>query len=73
MIGIALREAYARSQCKRSCDINKEAASSFLPRKRKFNNKAKEVNTHLQDIRSRNSLPFNSFMREALIIQKPVQ
>ena len=38
-------------------DTNKVAVSSILPRKDKFNNKAKEVNTHLQDICSSNNLP----------------
>ena len=37
-------------------DANKVAVSSILPRKGKFNGKAKEVNTHLQDICSANNL-----------------
>ena len=36
-------------------DVNKVAVSSILPRKDESNNKAKEVNTHLQDICSINS------------------
>ena len=35
---------------------NKVAVSSILPRKDKFNSKAKELNTHLQDICSLNNL-----------------
>ena len=31
-------------------NVNKVAFSRILPRKDKFNSKAKEVNTHLQDI-----------------------
>ena len=38
-------------------DANKVAVSSILPRKDKFNSKAKKVNTHLQDICSSNNLP----------------
>ena len=38
-------------------DANKVAVSSILPRKDKFNNKAKEVNTHLQDICFSHNLP----------------
>ena len=38
-------------------DANKVAVSSILPRKDKFNNKAKEVNTYLQDICFSNNLP----------------
>ena len=38
-------------------DANKVAASNILPRKDKFNNKAKEVNTYLQDICFSNNLP----------------
>ena len=34
-----------------------KVASSILPRKDKFNSKAKEVNTHLQDICFSNHLP----------------
>ena len=38
-------------------DANKVVVSSTLSRKDKFNNKAKEVNTHLQDKCSSNNLP----------------
>ena len=38
-------------------DTNKVAVPGILPRKDKFNSKAKEVNTHLQDICSTNNLP----------------
>ena len=38
-------------------DTNNVAVSSILSRKGKFSNKAKEVNTHLQDICSTNNLP----------------
>ena len=38
-------------------DVNKVAVSNILLRKDKFNSKAKEVNTHLQDICSSNNLP----------------
>ena len=38
-------------------DANKVAVSIIRPRKDKFNSKAKEVNTHLQDICSTNNLP----------------
>ena len=37
-------------------DANKVAVSIIRPRKDKFNSKAKEVNTHLQDICSTNNL-----------------
>ena len=38
-------------------DANKVAVPSILPRKDKLNSKAKELNTHLQDICSTNNLP----------------
>ena len=38
-------------------DANKVAVSSILPRKDKFNSKAKEVKTHLQGICFSNNLP----------------
>ena len=38
-------------------DANKAVVSSILPRNDKFNSKAKEVNTHVQDICSSNNLP----------------
>ena len=38
-------------------DANKAVVSSILPRTDKFNSKAKEVNTHLQDICSSNNPP----------------
>ena len=38
-------------------DTNKVAVSSVLPRKDKFSSKAREVNSHLQDICSSNNLP----------------
>ena len=38
-------------------DANKVAVSSILPKKDKFNSKAKEVTTHLKDIYSLNNLP----------------
>ena len=38
-------------------DANKVAVSSILPRKDKFNSKAKEVQTHLQGICFSNNLP----------------
>ena len=38
-------------------DTNKVTVSSILPRKDKFNNKVKEVNTYLQDICFSHNLP----------------
>ena len=38
-------------------DATKVAVSSIPPKKRKFNSKAKQVKTHLQDIHSTNNLP----------------
>ena len=38
-------------------DATKVAVSSIPPKKSKFNSKAKQVKTHLQDIHSTNNLP----------------
>ena len=42
-------------------DANKVAMSSILPRNDKFNSKAKEVNTYLQDICFSNNLPLITY------------
>ena len=57
-------------------DANKIAVSSILPRKDKFNNEGKEVNTHLQNICSSNILPsitHNNIIPLCLINVKDLQ